>query len=34
MFWNLVFTVIGIAIGIVIGDTLNTDKFKNLFVLK
>lgn len=34
MFWNLVFIVVGVAIGIVIGDMLNTNKFKKLFILE
>ena len=32
MFWILVTLVIGMAMGIVIGDMLNSDSFKDLFI--
>lgn len=32
MFWIVVVLVVGIAIGIVLGDMLNVDSFKNLFI--
>lgn len=32
MFWFIVTFVVGIAIGIILGDMLNSDSFKKLFV--
>lgn len=32
MFWIVVTLVVGIAIGIILGDMLNFDSFKKLFV--
>lgn len=33
MFWIIVTLIVGIAIGVVLGDMLNADSFKNLFIV-
>ena len=34
MFWNVFSFVIGIAFGIVIGDMLNSESLKSLFIIE
>lgn len=34
MFWIIVTLIIGMAIGIVIGDMLNAESFKSLFIIE
>ena len=34
MFWFVITFIVGIAIGIVLGDMLNSESFKKLFILE